>query len=250
MAVNSLSIKRIMKETQDTITTNAAYLASHGIFYTSCESNIRKGTAMLTGQHGTPYFGGFYFFSIEFPDDYPFVPIKVLSLTQDGRTRFNPNMYKEGKVCLSILNTWHDGPQWTSIQNLGSVLIAIMSAVLNENPLENEPAYSKCGKSAEAMTYNRMLVSANLYTAVSHQLSTIPSYAMPFKEIMWNEFEKRRSELLTLCDTHLQFDGLTERVSVFGMSATYDFKGARTALEKLIRPAAPKETETIDIGTL
>ena len=42
-------------------------------------------------------------------DRYPFEPPKVLILTVDGRTRINPNLYANGKVCLSILGTW-SGP--------------------------------------------------------------------------------------------------------------------------------------------
>lgn len=31
------------------------------------------------------------------------------SLTQ--QVRFNPNLYNDGKVCLSVLNTWHGRPE-------------------------------------------------------------------------------------------------------------------------------------------
>jgi ubiquitin-protein ligase len=68
-------------------------LAATGIYYMSDESNIFHGMAMLVGQKDTPYYGGYYFFDIIFPADYPFAPIKVKTLTQDGKTRFNPNMY-------------------------------------------------------------------------------------------------------------------------------------------------------------
>lgn len=32
---------------------------------------------------------------------------QVLYNTGDGRGRFNPNLYADGKVCLSLLGTWH-----------------------------------------------------------------------------------------------------------------------------------------------
>ena len=39
-----------------------------------------------------------------FPDDYPHNPPHVTLLTTDcGRVRFNPNLYSNGKVCLSNL---------------------------------------------------------------------------------------------------------------------------------------------------
>jgi ubiquitin-conjugating enzyme E2 Z len=61
-------------------------------------------------------------------------------LTNDGYTRFNPNLYTNGKVCLSILNTW-SGESWTACQTIYSLLLTI-SSILCENPLLNEPGIS------------------------------------------------------------------------------------------------------------
>ena len=198
---------------------------SHGIYYIPCEENILKGTALLIGREGTPYYGGFYFFSVEFPDEYPFVPPKVLSLTQDGRTRFNPNMYINGKVCLSILNTWHDGPQWSGVLTIESVLLSIMSDVLNRNPLENEPMYAGCGMTPEAQTYSRSVWHANVRTAILENLTHPPSWARPFLKIMTSEFLKIKPALLTLCAEASVHDGKTETTRVFSMACTYDFAG-------------------------
>ena len=85
----------------------------------------------------TPYAYGFFFFDIVFPANYPYSPPKVLFKTGDQRVRFNPNLYVEGKVCLSILGTW-SGPGWTSICNLRSVMITIQS-LLSNHPITNEP---------------------------------------------------------------------------------------------------------------
>ena len=58
---------------------------------------------MIIGLQGTPYEKGFFFFDIEFTKKYPPEPPKVKFITGDGNTRFNPNLYIKGKVCLSIL---------------------------------------------------------------------------------------------------------------------------------------------------
>ena len=60
--------------------------------------------ALITGPFDTPYEGGFFYFIIRCPPDYPIRPprIKLMS-TGNGKVRFNPNLYKTGKVCLSIL---------------------------------------------------------------------------------------------------------------------------------------------------
>lgn len=67
--------------------------------------------------------------------------------TNNGRTRFNPNIYSEGKVCLSILGTWRGNPgeEWSSAQSLESVLISIQS-LMSSNPYENEPGYETAKK--------------------------------------------------------------------------------------------------------
>ena len=60
--------------------------------------------ALITGPFDTPYEGGFFYFIIRCPPDYPIrAPRVKLMTTGDNQVRFNPNLYKNGKVCLSIL---------------------------------------------------------------------------------------------------------------------------------------------------
>jgi len=107
------------------------------IYYKHSEESILKGYALIIGNINTPYNYGNFLFEFNFPKDYPFNPPKVKYLTNDGKMRFNPNLYCDGKVCLSILNTWK-GEGWTSSQTIYSILI-ILSSILNETPLLNEP---------------------------------------------------------------------------------------------------------------
>lgn len=227
-----LASRRILRDTTHVVSTNRATLEEQGIYYQPNEASAKRGVAMIVGKPGTPYFAGFYFFSIEFPDDYPFTPIKVLSLTQDGKTRFNPNLYIQGKVCLSILNTWHDGPQWSGVQSLESVLLAILSDVLTENPLENEPAYKDCGKSTDALMYNRLIWYANVKTAIYETLSAPPIWAQEFGESMWKEFEKNRTALMQRLEDSKQQDTLIEVSRVFNFGHQYNFQ---EYIEKLTR---------------
>ena len=68
--------------------------------------------AVITGPSGSPYEAGVFVFDFFFPLDYPQVPPKVTFLTTGGGSvRFNPNLYADGKVCLSLLGTY-DGPRW------------------------------------------------------------------------------------------------------------------------------------------
>jgi ubiquitin-conjugating enzyme E2 Z len=110
------------------------------------EHDVRSVKALIIGPPQSPYQYGFFEFSIRFGSDYPSKPPKVEARTTNGgRCRFNPNIYAGGKVCLSILGTWHGekpGEEWSSAQGLESILWSIQSLMSN-NPYENEPGYEK-----------------------------------------------------------------------------------------------------------
>lgn len=228
------AVQRIMKK--DIPSVDNEDMKSNGIYYFPDESNVMKGLALIVGPPKTPYEGGSWFFSIEFNSQHPFEPPKVLSLTQDGKTRFNPNMYKEGKVCLSLLGTWHQGDKWSSVQTLGSVLLSILGLVLNEEPLRNEPCYSNYKVHPSFGPYNRMVLHANIETILRFK-KTIPSFIPAdhldeIKTIMQETFEKTKESLATNCKDLLapSWDGKTEEFSMFKMNQTYCFKDLAKAL--------------------
>jgi len=68
------------------------------------DSDVRHVRAMIIGPPETPYEYGFFEFEVKFGKEYPIKSPSVRAITTNGgRTRFNPNIYNEGKVCLSIL---------------------------------------------------------------------------------------------------------------------------------------------------
>ncbi|KAF2806704.1 UBC-like protein [Mytilinidion resinicola] len=110
--------------------------------------DVRQVRALIIGPPDTPYEFGFFEFAVKFGREYPTKPPAVTAVTTNsGRTRFNPNIYSGGKVCLSILGTWRGerGEEWSSAQGLESILISIQS-LMSSNPYENEPGFED-GKS-------------------------------------------------------------------------------------------------------
>ena len=91
------------------------------------DSEIQHIKVLIFGPKDTPYENGYYLFKFKFPIDYPYNPPKVVYMTNDGKTRFNPNLYRNGKVCVSILNTW-SGDQWTGCQTISSVLLTLCTS--------------------------------------------------------------------------------------------------------------------------
>jgi ubiquitin-conjugating enzyme E2 Z len=115
------------------------------------------------GPFDTPYEGGFFYFRVNFLDDYPQTAPKVkLITTGGGSVRFNPNLYANGKVCLSILGTWH-GPSWSPVNTLSSVLLSIQS-LMNEKPLRNEPGFEtadviQCNNYSDGIRHDTLRVA-------------------------------------------------------------------------------------------
>lgn len=68
--------------------------------------------ALISGPVDTPYAYGMYGFNIAIPSNYPSNPPLVnIITTGNARMRFNPNLYADGLVCLSIINTWSGNPE-------------------------------------------------------------------------------------------------------------------------------------------
>ena len=168
-------------------------LKQQGIWYVQDEVNFTKGTAMIRGPAGTPYADALLFFSVEFPADYPFSPPRVLILTSDGVTRFHPNLYVQGKVCLSILGTY-SGPQWSGALSFNSVLLSILG-LLDNNPLAHEPAWEK-GTLVDPKhsTYAECVE----HQMIKYMVELIKKFESPIskKGYMWEHFEEEIQGLL------------------------------------------------------
>lgn len=104
-------VKRLAQETV-TLSTSLPLSFSSSVFvrYDTDRLDIMK--VLITGPADTPYANGCFEFDVYFPHDYPNSPM-MINLETTGRhsVRFNPNLYNDGKVCLSVLNTWHGRPE-------------------------------------------------------------------------------------------------------------------------------------------
>lgn len=153
---NALRLIRDVKQ----ITKNP--LTEHGIYYNHDPNDMLKGYAMIIGPETSLYEDGCYLFEFNFTPNYPFEPPVLKFKTNNGETRFNPNLYKNGKVCISILNTWR-GEQWSSCQNISTILLTLVS-ILNNTPFLNEPGVTE--KHPHYDSYHKIIQYENINFSV------------------------------------------------------------------------------------
>ena len=159
ITISKETINRLLKDIKMIIKNP---LIEQGIYYIHDDTDMMKGYAMIIGPSDTPYFGGFYFFKLTYPRDYPYAPPIIKYYTNSNTIRFNPNLYTCGKVCLSILNTWR-GEQWTSCQTISTILLTLCT-ILCKNPILNEPGITI--RNPDFNNYNEIIEYCNLDIAV------------------------------------------------------------------------------------
>jgi len=163
----ALPLRRLVKDLAQ-----ARELTSEGIFVDYDEENLTKLHAIIIGPDDTPYEAGIFRFQVTILPNYPHCSPRVKFLTTDnGRVRFNPNLYADGTVCLSILGTW-EGPGWTAAMSISSVLLSIRS-LLCEEPYYNEPGYKAGTRQKQSDAYNKNIEKETFHVAILKELKTL-----------------------------------------------------------------------------
>jgi len=200
-------------------------LTDNGIFYIHDDVEVLKGYAMIVGPKDTPYFGGYYFFSLNYPTDYPHSPPKVTYHTNGDGIRFNPNLYKCGKVCISLLNTWR-GEQWTSCQTISSVLLTLCT-LLCKDPLLNEPGINNAHK--DFASYSRIIEYKNIEIAYLHMINKDERSFSPkfdvFYGYMKEYFYKNAEAIAENLEKHKNESPQAEKIAtgIYSMTTILDY---------------------------
>ncbi len=189
--MNKNNQRRLLKDVVDLIKNP---LSDNGIYYKHNEENMLQGHALIIGPGETLYNYGNYLFEFNFSKKYPFEPPKVVYLTNEHDIRFHPNLYRNGKVCLSLLNTWR-GEQWTSCQTIRTILLNLVTLFHNK-PLLNEPGIKEDYKYFK--DYNRMIKFSNYNTAVLSVLKEkiYKTISQKFSETIKENYLKNKDKIL------------------------------------------------------
>ncbi|KAL3998353.1 Ubiquitin-conjugating enzyme family protein [Acanthocheilonema viteae] len=196
--------KRTRRLAQEIVTlSNSLPLSSSSsVFVRACEERLDVMKVLITGPADTPYMNGCFEFDVWFPTDYPNSPMHVnLETTGNHTVRFNPNLYNDGKVCLSVLNTWHGRPEerWNpETSSLLQVIVSVQSLILVAEPYFNEPGYerSKCTQAGQQASRD---YDANIRQAVVKwaMLEMIRHPPPAFADIVKKHFWLKRKEILS-----------------------------------------------------
>jgi len=101
------------------------------------ESNIFKWDVWIEGPKDTYYEGGIFKLRLEFPHDFPLNPPTLTFVSEF----WHPNVYKDGKVCISILHS--PGPddmsgedeseRWLPTRSIATIMLSVISILSAPN---------------------------------------------------------------------------------------------------------------------
>ena len=175
MSYSKRTIKRILRDIK-TLEECREDLEKSGIYFYYDPDTLGFFNFIIVGDEDTPYDGGIYPFKLSISKDpekeYPFSPPHVeIILPNDGYSRMNPNLYCNGKVCLSMINTW-EGDRWKPTFSLDKIMLAIKALVMGvKYPLVNEPGHDN-DPISKLEDYNRCVEHQNFALAVIKMFET------------------------------------------------------------------------------
>ena len=222
------ALKRIMNIDMKRILSSD--LNSNGIFIEFDETDILKAKALIIGPKDTIYDNAYLFFTIEFPKNYPFSP-PILTYKSQNKVRIHPNIYVNGKVCLSILGTW-SGPSWTHTMDITTILLTIQS-LLDNNPLANEPGYEKIsGNNLIYENYNKIIRYNTIDSLIVDRINTEFIDFDIFKNTMIEYFKKNN---LYINDTIEINKNIKEniKIGIYRIDISIDYEYLKIKYDKL-----------------
>ncbi|OBZ70225.1 Baculoviral IAP repeat-containing protein 6 [Grifola frondosa] len=186
------------------LTTNLPVAWDSSVFLRVDETRVDVIKALITGPEGTPYYNGCYLFDVFLGPNYNHSPPSVKYMTTNGgKFRFNPNLYADGKVCLSLLGTWQ-GPGWISGKStLLQVLISIQSMILCEEPYLNEPGWASSGGTPQSRAYSANVRRMVVKTAMLGNLKAPPE---PWGDVIRTHFRLKARSIIVQLDKWLEED--------------------------------------------
>ncbi|MEJ1269274.1 ubiquitin-conjugating enzyme E2O [Cricetulus griseus] len=169
-------------------------------------------SALIKGPTRTPYEDGLYLFDIQLPNIYPAVPPHFCYLSQCSG-RLNPNLYDNGKVCVSLLGTWigKGTERWTSKSSLLQVLISIQGLILVNEPYYNEAGFDSDRGLQEGYENSRCYNEMALIRVVQSMTQLVRRPPEVFEQEIRQHFSVGGWRLVNRIESWLETHAMLER---------------------------------------
>lgn len=163
-----------------------------GVWVRTFEDRLDLLSVMIEGPKKTPYEDGLFSFDIQLGQEYPSAPplCHYISYCSD---RLNPNLYEDGKVCVSLLGTWsgRGTEMWGPNSTLLQVIVSIQGLILVDEPYFNEAGYEKQRGSQQGRENSRMYNEMVLLKLVQSMTKLITNPPEIFSEQILSHFKAR-----------------------------------------------------------
>lgn len=168
-------LKRITKEHRIL----SSSLPKHQIYVRTYESRLDLLRCLIIGPANTPYEYAPFLIDLHLGPNYPREPPTAhFHSWTSGMGRINPNLYEEGKICLSLLGTWpgrSESEGWTEKANIYQLLVSLQGLVFVKAPFFNEAGYEGYAETQQ-YTHESLQYSEKAYVSaknfVKHALSS------------------------------------------------------------------------------
>uniref|UniRef100_A0A096M353 (E3-independent) E2 ubiquitin-conjugating enzyme n=1 Tax=Poecilia formosa TaxID=48698 RepID=A0A096M353_POEFO len=183
-----------------------------GIMVKTFEDRMDLFSALIKGPTRTPYEDGLFLFDIQLPNIYPAVPPLFRYLSQCSG-RLNPNLYDNGKVCVSLLGTWigKGTERWTSKSSLLQVLISIQGLILVNEPYYNEAGFDSDRGLQEGYENSRCYNEMALIKMVQSMTQLLQNPVDVFKQEIQEHFACSGWRLVHRLEAWLELNDAAER---------------------------------------
>ncbi|KAM6939977.1 ubiquitin-conjugating enzyme E2O [Xenentodon cancila] len=183
-----------------------------GIMVKTFEDRMDLFSALIKGPTRTPYEDGLFLFDIQLPNIYPAVPPLFRYLSQCSG-RLNPNLYDNGKVCVSLLGTWigKGTERWTSKSSLLQVLISIQGLILVNEPYYNEAGFDSDRGLQEGYENSRCYNEMALIKMVQSMTQLLQNPVEVFRQEIQEHFASNGWRLVHRLEAWLDLNEAAER---------------------------------------
>lgn len=168
-----------------------------GIWIKGFDDRIDLYSVMFKGPENTPYQDGLFLFDFQLTPDYPQAPplCHYISYCND---RLNPNLYEDGKVCVSLLGTWagRGTELWTNTSTLLQVIVSIQGLILVSEPYFNEAGFEKQKGTQQGKENSRMYNEMVILKLVQSQTKLLQHPPSIFKDDIVGHFKKTAKQLM------------------------------------------------------